>query len=190
MTPDYRRAEMPELIADLEAAATEVEREFAPLTAAQLNWKPNPEEWSVVQCLEHTAMTDERYIPQFDALLRGEKRRTPAERLPFLPTLSARVLIRSLDPSAPARLSTTPAFYPTASALDARVVARLLAVQARLIEQMHALQAVDISRQRVTSPFAGFVAYNALDACRIIAAHERVHLNQAQRVAASPGFPR
>jgi hypothetical protein len=62
-------------------------------------------------------------------------------------------------------------------------------VQARLIEQMDALQAVDVARQRVTSPFAGFVAYSALDACRIIAAHERVHLNQARRVLASPGFP-
>jgi hypothetical protein len=189
MALDYRRAAMPELIADLEAAVTVVEREFAPLTPDQLNWKLNPDEWSVAQCLEHAAMTDERYIPQFAALLRGEKRTTLAERLPVLPGLSGRLLIRSLNPDAPARLSTTPAFYPTASALDASIVARLLAVQARLIEQMHALQAVDVARQRVTSPFASFVAYSALDACRIITAHERIHLNQAHRVLASPGFP-
>jgi hypothetical protein len=116
MTPDYRRAEMPELIADLEAAATEVEREFAPLTAAQLNWKPNPEEWSVAQCLEHTAMTDERYIPQFDALLRGEQR--TAERLP-LPSLGARVLI-GLSTGAPASSPPRPRFTRP-PALGARV---------------------------------------------------------------------
>ncbi len=42
----------------------------------------------------------------------------------------------------------------------------------------------------LTSPFIWAVVYRAIDACRIIVAHERRHLAQAQRVMDSPGFPR
>jgi hypothetical protein len=68
-------------------------------------------------------------------------------------------------------------------------VVQYQAVHTRLTEQMRALQEVDAARLKVTSPFASFVAYSALDACRVIAAHERVHLNQAGRVMAAPGHP-
>jgi len=49
---------------------------------------------------------------------------------------------------------------------------------------------LDAARIVMTSPFVSFITYNLLDACRLIVAHERRHLAQAQRVMETPGFPR
>ena len=48
----------------------------------------------------------------------------------------------------------------------------------------------DLSTVVVTSAVAPMAFYSALDAFKILVAHERRHLGQAERVMTSEGFPR
>ncbi|HEX8853888.1 MAG TPA: hypothetical protein VF754_10400, partial [Pyrinomonadaceae bacterium] len=58
-----------------------------------------------------------------------------------------------------------------------------------LARRLRAAGGVDTRRTVVTSPISGFVTYRFGDACRIVVAHERRHLEQARRVTREPGFP-
>jgi hypothetical protein len=53
MQVDVSRAGIPQLIPAVEQFTREVEAQLGGLSAGQLNWKPNPEEWSLGQCLNH-----------------------------------------------------------------------------------------------------------------------------------------
>ena len=41
----------------------------------------------------------------------------------------------------------------------------------------------------MTSPFIGVITYSVLDGWRLMVAHDHRHIEQAQRVRTSPGFP-
>jgi hypothetical protein len=189
MILDYRRAGLRELIDDIGEATATARDALQPLSPAQLNWQPHPAEWSAAQALEHMVMTNAGYDSQFESLLRGDHRPTPAERVPILPAFNAALLLRALNPAAPVSMRTTRAFEPSASAIDPAIVARFEESQARILVYAISFLSRDLAGLRVTSPFARYVAYGLLDAFRILAAHTRVHLAQALRVLAAPGFP-
>jgi hypothetical protein len=42
----------------------------------------------------------------------------------------------------------------------------------------------------MVSPFVSQITYSVLDGYRLIAAHQRRHFEQAERVATHPAFPR
>jgi hypothetical protein len=41
----------------------------------------------------------------------------------------------------------------------------------------------------MVSPFVRFITYSVLDGCRLMAAHDRRHFEQARRVTEAAGFP-
>ena len=47
----------------------------------------------------------------------------------------------------------------------------------------------DDARRIMVSPFVSRVTYSVLDGYRLIAAHQRRHFEQAQRVTEDPDFP-
>jgi hypothetical protein len=54
---------------------------------------------------------------------------------------------------------------------------------------MRATAELPIEKIIITSVVSPFVTYTLLDAYRILVAHERRHLEQAERVMRAPGFP-
>ena len=59
------------LLSELEASDARAIAIAGPLTPEQLNWKPAPEKWSVGQCLEHLAISNEVYQPPIAEALAG-----------------------------------------------------------------------------------------------------------------------
>lgn len=178
------------VLAELEAVAADARRVFGDLTAAQLNWKPGAAEWSAGQCFEHLIKTNEKFLPVLARVARGEHKGSAWERFSPLSGFFGRLMIRSLGPDSGRKFKAPARIAPAASDVDARVVARFVEHQARLIEAVRAASAVDVERVVVTSPVARFVTYNLLDACRIVATHERRHFAQAERVLRRRDFPR
>jgi DinB superfamily len=177
-------------IKEATAVADKVNQSFSHLSPVQLNWKPNTEQWSVGQCLDHLITTNTSYFPAFGKIIAGEHKATAWERVPLLPSLFGKVLIRSLEPTSTRKLKAPEIFRPASSKLSATIVENFLTQQARLIEFIKASEGLNIERIIMTSPASSFVTYSLADAYRIILVHERRHVLQAQRVIKSDGFPR
>lgn len=190
MQLDVRRAGIPQLTDALRQLTIEVDALLSPLSPAQLNWKPDAEEWSLGQCLDHVMVANGLYFPQLEQLLAGAKPTTIWERLPLLPKLFSAMLIIPLDPRRAARVPTTRVFYPTSSAVSPDILDGFRRQQARLIDLMGACARLDVERVIVTSPAAAFVTYSLLDAFRIIVVHEQHHLVQTTKIIGLPGFPK
>jgi hypothetical protein len=190
MSTNPTNGELSGILEELQAMAGDARKVFGGLSAAQLNWKPSAEQWSVGQCFEHLIRTSESYYPLLEQVARGERRNSLLERFSPLKGFWGKFLVKSLAPESTRKMKTTEKFRPSASDVDARVVERFAESQARLSELMRATGGADLRRTVVTSPFMSLVTYSLLDGYRGIVMHERRHFAQARRVTEAEGFPR
>ena len=174
--------EVSALIDELATITKRVRQSFGGLTAVQLNWRPDRVEWSIAQCLEHLVLINAPYLPILERVARGDRRPTWLERVPVLPRIFGRLVLRAVQPGARRKTKARPSFEPSASAIAASVVERFAAHQAELSRVMAAAAGRDLVTTIITSPVARFVTYSALDACNIIVAHEHQHMAQADGV--------
>ena len=180
---------LPELINEAEAVTRDVQSTFGQLNAEQLNWKPNTDSWSVAQCLDHLLNANSEMLGVFDPVINGTKRTRFVERLPVLPGLWGRLMVKAVSPQGKQKLKAPPAAAPSASKLDSQIVSRFVAKQQEIIQKLKAVEGLNPDKVIITSPFLGVITYSLTDAARIIVAHERRHFEQAQRVMAMEGFP-
>lgn len=181
---------LPELTSEADAIARDVQTTFGQLNAEQLNWKSNADSWSVAQCLNHLINSNGQMMSAFDPVISGTKQTTLIERLPFLPSLMGRMMVKVVSPQGKQKFKAPPAAVPTSSKLDPQIVSQFVTLQQEVGQKFKAVENLNLDKVIVTSPFVGMITYSLLDACRIIVAHERRHFEQARRVMAAEGFPK
>jgi hypothetical protein len=182
--------ELPKLIDDAKAVAEDAQKTFGPLSAEQLNWKPNAESWSVAQCFEHLIVTNSGYFPIIKKLVSGEYKHSLKERFPLLPKLFGKIVINAVKPEAPRKVKAATKFQPSNSALDAGIINKFVGHQQEIIEHIKMTENLNLSKIIITSPIINLITYSLLDAYKIIVAHEQRHLSQAKRVMQTEGFPK
>jgi hypothetical protein len=177
------------LIEELKAVSANAQETFGALSAAQLNWKPAPEEWSVAQCFDHLIVTNRRFFPVLEQAARGRYAGSLWERVSPFSGIFGRIVVSTLKNQS--RKFKAPAtIQPSSSSIDAAVLGRFVEHQGELIEHMRAVEGVNLKGLKVTSPIAAFMTYSIFDALRIVVAHEQRHFAQARRVTEREGFPR
>jgi hypothetical protein len=143
----------------------------------------------VAQCLEHLIATNRAlFFQAFDQTINSTRHPTFIERLPLLPGFFGWMVFRAM--ASKQKFKAPPDVVPSASALDSSIVGQFVAHQQEVILKMKAIEKLNPARVIITSPFAGFITYSLLDACRIIVVHERRHFAQAERVMAMDDFPK
>ena len=185
---DYQTADLPSLIAEAKKIATDAKSTFGRLTPTQLNWKPSAERWSVAQCFDHLLTTNKGYFPPIEGVIAGIKP-TFWQRMPVLPGLTAKLLIKSLDPKSTRKIKAPQKFQPAQSDISPSVIDDFVDLQARIVEKMKATEHLDLERIIITSPVAAAITYSLMDAYRIIVVHEQRHFEQARRVTKETTFP-
>src|ERR1044072_4934749 len=108
---DYLTAKLPALIDAANDIAAETKSTFGRLTPAQLNWNPSAELWSVALCFDHLLTSNKGYFPTIEGVIAGIKP-TFWQRMPVLPGLAAKLLIKSLDPKSTRKIKAPGKFQP------------------------------------------------------------------------------
>jgi hypothetical protein len=182
--------ELPALIADANAIAADAERTFGQLTREQLNWKPGADQWSVAQCFEHLITINRAYTPQLRLIEQGAYAPTWRDHVPVLARLFGSMILRAVQPESQRKFKAAPHVAPSTGPIDGDIIARFTTHQQEVIEHMTMTGSRDLRTVVVTSPVAPIAFYSALDAFRILVAHERRHMAQAERVITADGFPK
>ena len=183
-------SEVEVLVRDAKQIANDVRVSFGSFSAAQLNWKPSAERWSIAQCFDHLIASNKGYLPIIESVRGGKKQNTFWERLPVLPGLAGKLLLKSLDPASARKLKAPKSFQPAQSNISETIIDDFVAQQEQVIEGMKSTSNLDLEKIVITSPALSVITYSLMDAYRIIVTHERRHFQQAQRVAADSGFPK
>lgn len=144
--------------------------------------RPTPLSWSAAECLAHLSISSEMFLPVLrDALA---KARTSAKKRGNVKMdLLGRVLAWFLEPPIRKKVKTTAPFVPKSTRAKADAFGEFATLQEKLIDLLRDARDADL-RAKIVSPFDKRVRYNLLSAFRIVAAHERRHLWQAEQAVA------
>jgi hypothetical protein len=157
------------------------------LSFAQLTWKPSPDKWSIGQCLEHLAQSNEVYLPPIARALEG---RTPSPVDTVTPGWFGRWFIRAyIEPSPQTKRARAPRKSNPGPSVDPKILDRFLRSNEATRDLIRRASAYDVNRVRFVNPFVPVIRFTVGTGLTIIPAHERRHLLQAERVRQTPGFP-
>jgi hypothetical protein len=187
---DYATLSLADVRTGLDTVARETQSTFGGFDARQLNWRPGAARWSVAQCFEHLLLANRLMFKAAEDALNDTAPRTIWRRLPVLPGVLGRMLVRSQAPSTARRFTASPEAQPATSDISADIIQRFVEQHRNAAVRVQALDEQDAARTIMTSPFIRVITYSVLDGWRLVFAHDRRHFEQARRVTLSPEFPR
>ena len=182
--------EVDEYRQQFERLSGEADALVAPLTEDQFNWSPAPGAWSIAECIDHLNVTARLYLPRLDeAIAQGIRRGLYGEG-PFTHDVIGRLFLLSMEPPARIRVKAPQSFRPGERRARSEIMAAFRAYQVQFVDRLRQANGLDLRRAKVLSPASAWIRMSLNSGFALMAAHERRHLWQAQRVIAAPGFPR
>ena len=178
------------LLKKAEQTLQNIVQNFGSLNYDQLNWKPNASEWSVGQCLDHLIQTNNQYFNIFEKIKEGKYNENIWERLPVLPNLFGKMILKSVLPETTRKQKTFPVFEPRKSNIRADVVEQFETSHRKMINYIRDCDQLDHSKVVISSPVANYITYYLHHVCKIIIHHEERHFNQAMQVMQMQHFPK
>jgi hypothetical protein len=133
--------------------------------------------WSMAECIQHLTATTKLYLPILDSALF----QAPAGEGPYKMDLRGRLLKWILEPPYRSGVKTLPGLVPNIQE-PAQVLPDFLASQQQLFSAMEPWSGRALDKVWITSPFSKHMRYNIYSLFNVVAAHQRRHLWQAQRV--------
>lgn len=140
--------------------------------------RPKPMSWSAAECLAHLSISSEMFLPVLRKAIDGARARK-TKRKPKMDVIG-RVMAWFLEPPIRRRMATAAPFVPKSTRARNEAFGEFVTLQEKLIDLLRDAREVDFGT-KVVSPFDRRVRYNLYSAFRIIAAHERRHLWQAEQ---------
>ena len=175
------------LLSEFAAADARASALAKPLTAAQLNWTPQPGVWSVGQCLEHLCVASEHYLPAIARSLVHGRAGVVQE---ITPGWFGRWFIRNyIEPSSKTKRARAPRKIKPGAVVDGAILDRFIANNARTREIIDRAKPFDVNRVRFTNPFVPLIHVTVGTGFEILSEHQDRHLLQAERIRASVEFP-
>ena len=172
-----------------ERLAAEAEALVAPLTEEQFTWRPGPGSWSVAECIDHLNVTARMYLPELDESIAEATRRGLYGEGPFNHDLIGRFFVKTMEPPARIRVKAPTSFHPAVQRSRSEIMAAFRAYQVQFVDRLRQASGLDLRRAKVHSPVSAWIKMSLNSGFALMAAHERRHLWQAQRVIAAAGFP-
>ena len=158
--------------------------EFGSLTAEELNWKPNPDKWSIGQIIDHLIVINSTYYPTFDQLKNNTYKVPFPGRFDFYTNMMGSLILKSVLPETTRKTKTFPIWQPTQSNIDADILEKFASAQEVLKQRIEENTTRLDERTVISSPANKNVTYKLETAFDIIVAHEKRHFNQAKELKA------
>lgn len=157
---------------------------FGNLTKEQLNWKPNPNTWSIAQNIDHLIVINRSYFPLLAALKADTLKRPFLARFGFLVSFFGKTILKAVQPETKKKIKTFAIWEPTKSDIAANILPEFSAHQTQLKQEMEAVKNLVEAGAVIYSPANKNIVYTLGTAFDVITTHEVRHLEQAKAVLA------
>lgn len=152
---------------------------FSDLTMEELNWKPDPDTWSIAQNLDHLITINESYFPILADLRLGKFEPPLMGKFGFMVSLFGKTILKSVQPDRKKKIKTFPIWEPRSSQIPADIVEKFKQHQAELKQQIDNSKKLIKQGAIISSPANKNIVYKLETAFQIIITHEQRHLVQA-----------
>ena len=156
---------------------------IAGLSDAQLNFKPAPDKWSVLDCVKHIAVTEQSLWQMTNGAITAAA--NPEKRADVKAT--DKQVVQMIE-SREKKVKTAPAMEPQNTPYKSlhEALESFVKDRSKLINYVKTTDA-DLRNHVVTMPFASFDSYQMI---LFIGAHSNRHTQQIEEVKADPNFPK
>ncbi len=154
--------------------------EFDKLNSEQLNWKPNPDTWSIAQILHHLIVINETYFPIPKKIAAGEYRLPWIAKSGLMVEWIGKMILNSVSPNKGRKIKTFPIWEPSKSNIDSDILHQFAVHQSQLKAFIKENRKYIENGTVICSPASRKIVYTFSKAIEIILNHERRHLEQAK----------
>jgi hypothetical protein len=144
--------------------------------------QPAPDQWSVAECLIHLNLSSRAFLPLIrETISRGRARNVLGDG-PYRRDVVGWFLCWITEPPVRFRIKTTAPFVPAGIDPPDSVLETFDGLQNEVRACVREAHGLDLGRLRLASPFDSRLKYNLYACLRLIPAHQRQHLVQAEDV--------
>ena len=178
-----------ELIAELDRQAVQAQSLAVGVSDAALNWQPDGGKgWSVLQCLDHLAIMNAKYITALQDAVANNRDQLEPRKVPIRPSGWFTRWFVGMEAPPPKIKLPAPKKISPPSNLTAAVVDDFCGLQKQLADFVREWGEADLGDLKVKDPL--FPIHLTADThMLIVAIHNRRHLWQAENVKKNSGFP-
>lgn len=155
---------------------------FSGLTTDQLNWKPNPNTWSIGQNVDHLIVINSTYFPVMEEVRNGSYKLPFVGRLGFMVSFLGKTVLKAVQPDRRKKMKTFPIWEPAKSDIQPDLWERFETHQEEVKKMISSSLDLLDKGTVISSPANSNIVYKLETAFDIIVAHERRHWVQAREV--------
>ncbi len=155
---------------------------FGDLNTEQLNWKPDPETWSIAQNIDHIMVINKSYFPVIDSL-QNQTYKTPfIAKIGFLTSFFGKTILKAVQPDRKKKMKTFSIWEPAKSDISTGILDRFKAHQSELKSKIEASKNLIEKGTIISSPANKNIVYKLAHAFDIIVTHEQRHFEQSREI--------
>lgn len=175
-------------LAQMDASRDWFVTSILPRSLDQLRWRPEIGAWSILDYLSHLQHTFEYYVPRIEQAVQKQPQRLGRVVAGAAFLESEAEFLKQAEPPAETAFTTPPSFPRVAAASPDRIVDQFPQLRGRYSTALRIASELDLANIAVEGSMhppirslGGIVA--------LLAAYDRLHIWQAERVRRAPGFP-
>lgn len=177
------------ILDDLEKSDQEARRIAGKLSDPQANWQPCKGAWSIGQCLDHLGRANTLYAAAMHKAMKEAQAPKKPQPGPIQPGWFSRFFIGALEPPPKRKVQAPKNMRPALQISCREALEAFLRSQEDVRAVIRDGAGLDLNRIRFHNPFIGVLRLTVGAGLLIVAAHDRRHLWQAQRVLECGEFP-
>jgi hypothetical protein len=155
---------------------------FGGLSHVQLNWKPDPETWSIAQNVEHLIVINESYFPIIDSVRQGTYKSPFTAKTGVMPWLFGKMLYKAVQPDRKMKVKTFPMWEPAKSDIPTDILDRFRKHQSELKNIIKSSENLVKRGAIISSPANKYIVFRLGKAFEIMVTHEERHLEQSKEL--------
>ena len=171
-----------ELLAITETATAKV-KQFKDLPETQLNFKENPEKWSILECIEHLNRYGDYYLPEIEKSLLSKQNAindSHVYKSGIIGNYFANLM--KVKNGKIVRMKTPGDKNPAGSKLTSLTLDRFLKQQEMLKSLLSQSRTADLTKIKVPISLARFIRLRLGDTLRFFVYHIERHVIQAEKI--------
>ncbi len=161
------------------------------LNNEQINWKPASDKWSIAECLNHLAITNNLYYKNAVSAVENAIEKNKTGDNPIKIGVIGKIFM-GFEPPPKRRFKTPRIFSPrkdTVQVFTDEVIKKFVDSKIKMNELIKKSDGLDLNKVKISSPVTKMIKIRLGEYFSIMAPHDRRHLWQAENLKNHPDFP-
>ena len=155
---------------------------FSELSSEQMNWKPDPNTWSIAQNIDHLIVINSSYFTVIDSIRKGTHKLPFLSKIGFIVSLFGNTILKSVHPARKKKIKTFAMWEPGTRNIAEGILERFQQKQSELKILIENSKDLVDKGVIISSPANRNIVYKLEKAFEIIVTHEQRHFQQAKEV--------